>query len=78
MSDLSTDTKGVSLKLKMLQVDTRSTADEYTAPDHSLGESFPGKQCPHKQLSLFQSGFVQRVTQPTVKPSSTLKQCTLR
>lgn len=30
---------------------------EYVSPDHSWGESFPGKQSPTLQLSLFESGW---------------------
>lgn len=35
----------------------------YTTPDHSRGESFPGKQSPTLQLSLFEAG-VTRVRTP--------------
>ena len=29
----------------------------YVIPDHSYGESFPGRQPPTTQLSLFETGF---------------------
>ena len=32
-------------------------AREYVVPDHSYGESFPGRQPPTTQLSLFETGF---------------------
>lgn len=34
----------------------KGAAREYTAPDHSFGETFPGKQPPTIQLSLFDAG----------------------
>jgi hypothetical protein len=37
---------------------------EFVPPDHRWGESFPGRQTPTTQLSLFESGvFVKLTTQ---------------
>ena len=38
---------------------------EYVAPDHRWGESFPGKQSPTLQLSLFEAG-VKRMSTSSV------------
>jgi len=43
------------------QLALRGAVREYVAPDHSYGESFPGKQAPTVQLSLFDAG----LTNPT-------------
>lgn len=32
----------------------------YVMPDHTLGESFPGRQPPTTQLSLFETGFKRK------------------
>ena len=34
----------------------KGTVLEYVAPDHTYGESWPGKQAPTVQLSLFDAG----------------------
>jgi hypothetical protein len=39
----------------------RGSAREYVAPDHAYGESFPGKQAPTVQLSLFDAGVTNAV-----------------
>ena len=36
------------------------TARVYVVPDHSWGETWPGRQKPTKQLSLFESGVAKR------------------
>ena len=39
-----------------VHVDSNKDAREYEAPDHTLGETWPGKQRPSTQLSLFSVG----------------------
>lgn len=36
------------------------TARVYVVPDHTYGETWPGRQRPTKQLSLFESGVAKR------------------
>ena len=36
------------------------TARVYVVPDHTWGETWPGRQKPTKQLSLFESGFKRK------------------
>ena len=39
-----------------LQLALKGVVQEYVPPDHRWGESFPGKQPPTQQLSLFEAG----------------------
>ena len=39
-----------------LQLALKGVVHEYVPPDHRWGESFPGKQPPTQQLSLFEAG----------------------
>ena len=52
------DARGDAAPRKMLQInfDRRHPAPEYQPPDHSWGDSFPGKQKPSTQLTLFAVG----------------------
>jgi hypothetical protein len=43
-------------KLLRINYDVHHPAPEYKPPDHSWGESFPGKQKPSTQLTLFSVG----------------------
>ena len=47
-------------KLLRINYDVHNPAPEYTPPDHSWGESFPGKQRPSTQLTLFSVGVKKR------------------
>ena len=40
----------------MLQLALKGVVQDYVRPDHSWGESFPGKQPATQQLSLFETG----------------------
>ena len=44
------------------QLSLKGKVRAYVQPDHSWGESFPGKQSPTTQLSLFESGVVKKVS----------------
>lgn len=43
-------------KLLRINFDAHEPVRAYTPPDHSYGESFPGKQRPSTQLTLFSVG----------------------
>ena len=40
----------------LLQLALKGVVQDYVRPDHSWGESFPGKQPATQQLSLFETG----------------------
>ena len=48
-----------------LQLALKGVVQEYVPPDHRWGESFPGKQPPTQQLSLFEAGVKKK---PSKKP----------
>jgi len=52
------DARGDAAPRKLLQInfDRNHPAPEYQPPDHSWGASFPGKQKPSTQLTLFAVG----------------------
>ncbi len=39
----------------------RGKVREFVPPDHTYGESFPGRQTPTTQLSLFEAGVVVKL-----------------
>jgi len=43
-------------KLLRINYDVQHPAPEYTPPDHSWGETWPGRQRPSTQLTLFSVG----------------------
>ena len=50
------ETERAFQKLLRINYDVHHPAPEYTPPDHSYGASFPGKQRPSTQLTLFSVG----------------------
>ena len=54
------DTARAFQKLLRINYDVRQPAPEYTPPDHSYGETWPGKQRPSTQLTLFSVGVKKR------------------
>ena len=47
-------------KLLRINYDVHNPAPEYRPPDHSYGETWPGKQRPSTQLTLFSVGVKKR------------------
>jgi len=52
-----------------LQLSLKGVVQKYVRPNHSWGESFPGKQPSTQQLSLFEAGVVKKVVNPKVSTS---------
>ena len=53
--------KAASPPVVLEQKALRGKVMEFVPPDHTYGESFPGRQTPTTQLSLFESGVVVKL-----------------